>query len=494
MASVKFAFADQGSAGTSGNSRFQAHVAKLKQDASAKTDASSKGPNLNHKRPPSSGMTHLQHHWPGQTGNGNHLDVRPVSFYDLLSQNKIVIPLFQRRYCWTQAQILQWWKDVSQGVGQHSTHKTMFKRSEDALICVDGQQRLTTTTLLLMALRAQARRQDASANANLISGIDRLLVPGADALAGLKRWSKYQAFQLMRNAIADDEEDEAGSSTHTFQMPELSPGWLTPFETTLTPSYVDRVPYFELLCRDHVLEALEQQLKQNDGGHAIELKSSHACQQSAQFRAFDVFSKHLRQRHGNSSSLLNRLYQKQLHGFSLMYIELLTDDNVQQIFLWMQEKSVFGMGRLLHNPHPGVDFAPIDLARNLVVSSVMDEPLPQQVEFYQQCWVRPLESRFGTEGTSRILDSLVQQVTTQSTYNTRRIGDMEQRLEEFKSAVPPAMQEAFGSDQPMMVYARFHSYVQERAVQLEGSSSTISRRVADSIVREMVALGERMEM
>jgi len=185
-------------------------------------------------------MTQLQYNWPGQTGNGNHLDVRPTSFFDLLSRNKIVIPLFQRRYCWTQAQIFQWWQDVSKGVGQHSTHKPMFKRSDDVLICIDGQQRLTTTILLLMALRAQARRQDANANANLISKIDHLLVPDAEALAGLKRWAKYQAFQLLRNAIVDDG-DEGNSNSFTFHMPALSPGWLTPFETTLTPSYIDRV-------------------------------------------------------------------------------------------------------------------------------------------------------------------------------------------------------------------------------------------------------------
>lgn len=361
----------------------------------------------------------------------------------------------------------------------------MFQRNKEdgTLICIDGQQRLTTTTLLLMALRAQARSQ--GNHSNLIHKIDHLLVPDAGALAGLKRWAKYQAFQLIRNDPTDDQ-----GSSYSFTMPSLPSGWLPSFETTLTPSYIDRAPYFELLCQDHVLEALEQQTNHNgDAPIRIDLKPSLTCQQSTQYQAFEIFSNNLK--HGSFS--LERLYQKQLHGFSLMYIELLTDDNIQQIFLWMQEKSVFGMGRLLYNPHPGVDFTPIDLARNLVVSSVMNEPLPNQVEFYQQCWVQPLEARFGTEGTSRILYRLVEETTT-ATNSARHIGDMEQRLEEFKAATPGHMQKAFSSDKPMMVYARFHSYVQQRAIQLEGNSGNISRRVADSIVQEMVSLGERMEL
>jgi len=47
MPSVKFVFAEQGNADTSGNSRFQAHIAKLKPNAAAMNDPSSKASDLN---------------------------------------------------------------------------------------------------------------------------------------------------------------------------------------------------------------------------------------------------------------------------------------------------------------------------------------------------------------------------------------------------------------------------------------------------------------
>ena len=54
-----------------------------------------------------------------------------------------------------------------------------------------------------------------------------------------------------------------------------------------------------------------------------------------------------------------------------------------QVFLWLQEKSLFGQGSLLHNPSPGVDFSGADLIRNLILVSVMDQSLSYQAQFYR---------------------------------------------------------------------------------------------------------------
>jgi hypothetical protein len=40
------------------------------------------------------------------------------------------------------------------------------------------------------------------------------------------------------------------------------------------------------------------------------------------------------------------------------------------VFLWLQEKSLFGMGAILFNPTPGVKFHACDLIRNLLLSNV----------------------------------------------------------------------------------------------------------------------------
>ena len=63
----------------------------------------------------------------------------------------------------------------------------------------------------------------------------------------------------------------------------------------------------------------------------------------------------------------------------------------------------------------------------------------------------------------------------------------------------------FDDDMPMMVYAKFHSYVQQRAIDInvaaaasnvgptttsnDGSDVTITKTVADTIVKELVHEG-----
>jgi len=78
------------------------------------------------------------------------------------------------------------------------------------------------------------------------------------------------------------------------------------------------------------------------------------------------------------------------------------------------------------------------------------------------------------------------------TQRTRYIGDLEQQLDHYKAMVPPALQKSFQKDAPMMVYGRFHSYVQQRAIEMEGEPCAITRGVADSIVQELVREGESM--
>lgn len=494
-------------------------------------------------------LTHLQHQWPGQkNGKRQHLDVRPMSFETLLSRNhKILIPLFQRRYCWTRTQIQQWWKDVvynsATRTGNHSTHKTMFKREyndvtkETSLICIDGQQRLTTIILLLTALRGEGRRAN---NVDLISKIDNILFPNPDAFAGLKRWSKYQAVRLIRNNDTTNETnntgDEHNDNEHKYNMPAIPSGWLPLFDTILSPSYIDRAAYYETLCYDYVLQALEVALlikntNKNDIDRNIQFKLNFSaeCCDSAQYTAYNIFQTEI-QRLVTSSSLsssssaaagrssayrairlrsadcnqtpssssplsrLNKLLSNQLDGFSMMYIELLTDENVQEIFLWMQEKSVFGMGKLLVNNHPGIDFTPVDLARNLVASVTMNEPLENQVEFYQQLWINQFEKRFGTHNLSLILYQLVAEKQQSQGHHSRYVGEMERTLLQYKLMTPVMLRDVYADNSPMMVYGKFHSYVQEQAkiISENNDPNAITKQVGEYIIKEMIIVGERM--
>ena len=51
-----------------------------------------------------------------------------------------------------------------------------------------------------------------------------------------------------------------------------------------------------------------------------------------------------------------------------MLVVIMNEVNLGQIYLWYQEKSLFGMGALLHNASPGEYLTGGDMVRNLVLS------------------------------------------------------------------------------------------------------------------------------
>lgn len=74
---------------------------------------------------------------------------------------QFVIPIYQRKYSWTAAQCEQLWRDISRagnasGASGHFIGSIVYVADSDAhnapLLVIDGQQRLTTLTLLIAAL------------------------------------------------------------------------------------------------------------------------------------------------------------------------------------------------------------------------------------------------------------------------------------------------------------------------------------------------------
>src|SRR5438128_1722798 len=64
------------------------------------------------------------------------------------------IPRFQRPYSWDRGNIEEFWSDVSGAVGSYFIGSMVFyQKGKDEIHVVDGQQRLTTITIFLAALR-----------------------------------------------------------------------------------------------------------------------------------------------------------------------------------------------------------------------------------------------------------------------------------------------------------------------------------------------------
>jgi len=73
----------------------------------------------------------------------------------LLKGNTFVIPRFQRAYSWEPEQINQFWNDIIDNISESYFIGSMvvYELDRSRLAVVDGQQRLTTITILLCAIR-----------------------------------------------------------------------------------------------------------------------------------------------------------------------------------------------------------------------------------------------------------------------------------------------------------------------------------------------------
>ncbi|GAA7531318.1 hypothetical protein JP0014_09330 [Helicobacter pylori] len=82
-------------------------------------------------------------------------------FYQENQKNQLVIPIYQRLYSWEKEQCKQLWDDIIKTGGNDQIEGYFIgsivvlddTHSDNALLIIDGQQRLTTIMLLLTALR-----------------------------------------------------------------------------------------------------------------------------------------------------------------------------------------------------------------------------------------------------------------------------------------------------------------------------------------------------
>ena len=74
---------------------------------------------------------------------------------ELLKGNTFIIPRFQRAYSWEPEQVNQFWTDIIENLSEAYFIGSMvvYKVGRSSVAVVDGQQRLTTITILLCAIR-----------------------------------------------------------------------------------------------------------------------------------------------------------------------------------------------------------------------------------------------------------------------------------------------------------------------------------------------------
>lgn len=93
---------------------------------------------------------------------------------ELLNAAYFKVPRFQRPYSWERAEVEDFWNDtIADADGEYFIGSiVLFSHSQGILGIVDGQQRLTTITMLLCALRDAFAHEQLD---GLARGIHRLI-------------------------------------------------------------------------------------------------------------------------------------------------------------------------------------------------------------------------------------------------------------------------------------------------------------------------------
>ena len=81
---------------------------------------------------------------------------------ELLKGRIFRIPRFQRAYSWEADHVSDFWSDILSNIGENYFIGSMvvYKEGRSTLAVVDGQQRLTTITILLCAIRDAFKELD----------------------------------------------------------------------------------------------------------------------------------------------------------------------------------------------------------------------------------------------------------------------------------------------------------------------------------------------
>lgn len=93
----------------------------------------------------------------------NSQEIKPLNIKSLLSEGRYVIPIYQRNYDWGENEALQLIEDITDYASFNSSKNyyigsvvvfVRYKDRQEYFEIIDGQQRLTTLTILLSLLRS----------------------------------------------------------------------------------------------------------------------------------------------------------------------------------------------------------------------------------------------------------------------------------------------------------------------------------------------------
>ncbi|RDJ20686.1 DUF262 domain-containing protein [Bosea caraganae] len=87
-------------------------------------------------------------------------DFQPTTLLNILKDRYLAVPRYQRSYSWTDEEITDYWSDINKAIAEGRDYfmGTIVLSSEEGGVSqsiIDGQQRVSTTTILLASIRDQ---------------------------------------------------------------------------------------------------------------------------------------------------------------------------------------------------------------------------------------------------------------------------------------------------------------------------------------------------
>ena len=329
------------------------------------------------------------------------LEVGRKTMRQIIESNTYCVPIFQRRYCWSEVQWQTLLNDVlrrrsiqhslgrltctSLDVNDQTNNKSLLTGIEGRSIILDGQQRFTTTTILLSAIRDLIHEHSIS-----------------DA------GCKYEHFiDEINNLLFSD----------TIQMQtwledsssELHEGIVLPF-ARLIPTYCDRQSYFEAILP----------LSTNMSIATTRLSSTwHVTLEAKQY-----FMKMLRV-HASSMSALISALRGVLDSVTMLNFPVDTshgrDDGTEDLMVVYERLAL--RDAIWCKPQRKTEYMSMngaDMIRNLLLGSFQDQA--EAVRFYKECWL-PLEKQTAERSDAKSLEEVLKDFLHKQ--NTAETGESE---------------------------------------------------------------------
>lgn len=187
------------------------------------------------------------------------MNVQESALLDVLAlqDTMLAIPAYQRKYAWQERQCQELWLDVMRasrlGIS-HFAGTVLYKRqSEDVWLVVDGQQRLTTVALMLVALRDHLKQKGAKAGDAVAKEIDERYLKLSDGMPKLRpsRMDEKSMHMAVEGSLPKpDNADEAHAETHATASSETNHAPNAASQNTLR-----NLGYFKALMEEEGFDA-----------------------------------------------------------------------------------------------------------------------------------------------------------------------------------------------------------------------------------------------